>query len=115
VRKRIEQIIGEADRIAEICGYFVDRLPRHEAVRLDALVGEVASIARLVRGEGTTMIASSMGVRVSTARTHVDAVLTKLGVHTRLEAVAHAVREGIVDASAGDWYEAECVGADTTS
>jgi two-component system, NarL family, nitrate/nitrite response regulator NarL len=42
-------------------------------------------------------MAKSMGVQVSTARTHVDAVLTKLGVHTRLEAVALAVREGIVD------------------
>jgi hypothetical protein len=38
-----------------------------------------------------------MGVRVSTARTHVNAVLTKLGVHSRLEAVAVAVREALVD------------------
>jgi DNA-binding NarL/FixJ family response regulator len=65
---------------------------------------EREALARLVRGEGTTMIARSMGVRVSTARTHVDAVLTKLGAHTRREAVAYAVREGIVsvDASPGE-------------
>jgi hypothetical protein len=41
-----------------------------------------------------------MGVRVSTARSHVDALLTKLGAHSRLEAVAYAVREGLVDV---DW------------
>jgi two-component system, NarL family, nitrate/nitrite response regulator NarL len=58
---------------------------------------EHEALARLVRGESTTGIARSMGVQVSTARTHVDAVLTKLGVHTRLEAVALAVREGLVD------------------
>jgi two-component system, NarL family, nitrate/nitrite response regulator NarL len=51
----------------------------------------------LVGGESTTSIARSMGVQLSTARSHVDAVLTKLGVHTRLEAVAFAVREGLVD------------------
>ena len=54
-------------------------------------------LARLVHGEGTTDMARSMGVRLSTTRTHVDSVLIKLGVHSRLEAVAYAVREGIVD------------------
>jgi two-component system, NarL family, nitrate/nitrite response regulator NarL len=58
---------------------------------------EHEALVRLVRGESTSAMAKSMGVQVSTARTHVDAVLTKLGVHTRLEAVALAVKEGIVD------------------
>jgi two-component system nitrate/nitrite response regulator NarL len=58
---------------------------------------EHEALARLVRGESTTSMAKSMGVRVSTARTHIDAVLTKLLVHSRLEAVALAVREGLVD------------------
>jgi two-component system nitrate/nitrite response regulator NarL len=54
-------------------------------------------LARLVHGEGTTGMARSMGIRLSTTRTHIDSVLIKLGVHSRLEAVAYAVREGIVD------------------
>jgi two-component system nitrate/nitrite response regulator NarL len=54
-------------------------------------------LARLVYGESTTSMARSMGVRLSTLRTHVDSVLIKLGVHSRLEAVAYAVREGIVE------------------
>jgi len=58
-------------------------------------------LARLVHGEGTTSMARSMGVRLSTIRTHIDSVLVKLGVHSRLEAVAYAVREGIVDVPAG--------------
>src|ERR1022692_1375490 len=68
---------------------------------------EREALARLVRGESTTSMARSMGVRVSTARSHVDAVLTKLGTHSRLEAVAYAVREGLVDVDwptdFGDW------------
>jgi two-component system, NarL family, nitrate/nitrite response regulator NarL len=58
-------------------------------------------LARLVRGEGTTSMARSMGVRLSTIRTYIDSVLIKLGVHSRLEAVAYAVREGIIDVDAG--------------
>jgi two-component system nitrate/nitrite response regulator NarL len=58
-------------------------------------------LARLVRGESTTSMARAMGVRLSTTRTHVDSVLIKLGVHSRLEAVAYAVREGIIDLRGG--------------
>ena len=61
---------------------------------------EHEALVHLVRGEGTTSIARSMGVRVSTARSHVDAVLTKLNAHSRAQAVALAVREGLVDV---DW------------
>jgi two-component system, NarL family, nitrate/nitrite response regulator NarL len=60
---------------------------------------EWEALGRLVRGESTAGIARAMGVRVSTARTHIDAVLSKLGAHSRLEAVAYAVREGLVDTS----------------
>jgi two-component system nitrate/nitrite response regulator NarL len=66
-------------------------------------------LARLVRGESTTSMARSMGVRLSTTRTHVDSILIKLGVHSRLEAVAYAVKEGIIavpNGSAG-WAEGE--------
>lgn len=54
-------------------------------------------LARLVHGESTTSMARSMGVQLSTTRTHIDSVLIKLGVHSRLEAVAYAVRKGIID------------------
>jgi two-component system, NarL family, nitrate/nitrite response regulator NarL len=61
---------------------------------------EWETLGRLVGGESTEGIARAMGVQVSTARTHIDAVLCKLGAHSRLEAVAYAVREGLVDAGA---------------
>jgi two-component system nitrate/nitrite response regulator NarL len=54
-------------------------------------------LARLVYGESTPSMARSMGVRLSTLRTHIDSVLIKLGVHSRLEAVAYAVREGLIE------------------
>jgi two-component system, NarL family, nitrate/nitrite response regulator NarL len=57
---------------------------------------EVEVLGRLVQGEGTTEIARSLRVSRSTARTHVQSILTKLGVHSRLEACAFAVRHRIV-------------------
>lgn len=54
-------------------------------------------LRRLVQGETTAMLAVSMGVRTSTARSHIDAVLTKLGAHSRLQAISYAVSEGLVD------------------
>ncbi len=49
----------------------------------------------LIRGEDTVEIARSLGVEPSTARTHVQNVLLKLGSHTRLQAVALAVSGGL--------------------
>ena len=50
----------------------------------------------LVEGISTRGIAERLFVSVNTARNHVQRVLAKLGVHSRLEAVALASREGLV-------------------
>ena len=66
----------------------------HFAERLTMREREV--LERLVSGERTQVIAAGMGVSYSTARTHVQNVLHKLGVHSRLEAVAFAMRHSLV-------------------
>jgi two-component system nitrate/nitrite response regulator NarL len=55
---------------------------------------EMEVLSRLVLGEGTAAVARGMGVSYATARTHIQHVLEKLGVHSRLAAVAAAVVEG---------------------
>ena len=70
--------------------------PGHPPLAESLTPREHEVLARLVRGESTTSMARSMGVRLSTTRTHVDSILIKLGVHSRLEAVAYAVKEGII-------------------
>jgi DNA-binding NarL/FixJ family response regulator len=50
----------------------------------------------LVEGKSTKTIASELVVSHNTARTHIQNVLTKLQVHSRLEAAARAVREQLV-------------------
>jgi two-component system, NarL family, nitrate/nitrite response regulator NarL len=54
------------------------------------------TLAMIVDGLGTTAIAARLGVSVATVRTYVQAVLTKLGVHSRLEAASFAVRHALL-------------------
>lgn len=56
----------------------------------------------LVEGESTQGIAHRLGVTSSTARTHVQAVLGRLGVHSRVEAVRYALFHDLVDLEPGD-------------
>ena len=54
----------------------------------------------LVAGQDTAAMVGSLGVSAATVRTHVQALLTKLGAHSRLEAAAFAVRTGLLDEQA---------------
>jgi two-component system nitrate/nitrite response regulator NarL len=78
------------------------RLPaprRHaESQRLRFLTPrEREALRRIAEGESTKEIARAMQVSLSTARTHVQNVLTKLGVRSRLQAAALVAREGLTD------------------
>jgi DNA-binding NarL/FixJ family response regulator len=51
----------------------------------------------LVAAESTKAIARRLGISVPTARRHIQSTFTKLGVHSRVEAVTFAVRHAIVE------------------
>ena len=54
-----------------------------------------AQVLRLLaEGRSTTQIAADLGVARETARNHIRGVLRAFGVHSRLEAVVAAMREG---------------------
>lgn len=55
-------------------------------------------LERMVRGESTKSMAEAMDVSYSTARTHTQNLLSKLGVHSQVQAAAFAVRHGLVRA-----------------
>lgn len=110
-----QHVAAILDTVARVCagdtvvGPPYQQLPQRGAVpelfRLAAFLTprERQVLCRLVRGEHTAALARSMGITSATARCHVQNVLTKLGAHTRLEAVTAAVRCGLVDAETGDW------------
>lgn len=53
-------------------------------------------LARLVAGDSTRRIAEDLGISVQTVRKHTQNILDKLGVHSKLQAAAVAVRDGLV-------------------
>lgn len=77
--------------------------PDDEAGRLLRLLTprEVEVLVRVAEGEDTRVIAAGMAIAPSTARTHVQRVLMKLGVGSRLEAAALAARTGLLDRAQG--------------
>jgi len=58
----------------------------------------------LVEGLDTTAMVQRLGVARTTVRTHLQSVLTKLGVHSRLEAASLAVRHGLPEMWSQDAY-----------
>ena len=64
------------------------------------LAGDMRSMVRerIAHGESPDQIATALAVSPYTLRTHVQNVLTKLGVHSKLEALAFAIRQGKVTA-----------------
>lgn len=79
--------------------------PRNQTQRIAQFLTprEREVLTRLARGESTASLAKAMGVTRSTARSHVQSVLTKLGVHSQREAVIEAARNGLVSVETGEW------------
>lgn len=64
------------------------------AAQLTAREREVLGL--MAEGLGGTEIARKLSISTNTVRTHIQSILTKLQVHSRLEAVAFALRRGLV-------------------
>ena len=67
----------------------------HPLDRLTPREGEI--LVRIIDGQSTKQMARAMSITAGTVSMYVRNVLTKLGVHTRLQAAALATREGLLD------------------
>jgi DNA-binding NarL/FixJ family response regulator len=68
--------------------------------RLDRLTPrELEIVRRLAEGQSTDRIAQELGLSKHTLRTHTQNILTKLAVHSKLEAIVAAMRHGRIAAS----------------
>jgi DNA-binding NarL/FixJ family response regulator len=81
------------------------RVPRDRAVirREDTIwerltPREYEILLCLAAGKSGSTIAGELNIAPLTVRTHVRNLMSKLGVHSRLEAVAYGVKHGLIDA-----------------
>lgn len=89
-----------AGMLGDLLGRLIDRRQQQsEAVRrigrLTPREREVLDL--LARGGDNDSIAQALVISPQTARTHIQNVLVKLGVHSRLEAAALAIQNGLPD------------------
>ena len=95
-----------ADGQVVLSGRRLEALVRHLSQRCAPLTAngpggplterECEVLHLLAAGASTPSIAEGMLISPHTARTHVQNVLVKLGVHSRLEAAAYAVRNNLL-------------------
>lgn len=95
---------GEALVPSRMLGRLFDGLIRHKrdqdaAIRLMSRLTrrEREVLALLAEGAGNEAIAGALIISPETARTHIQNVLLKLGVHSRLEAATFVMQNGILD------------------
>lgn len=101
----ISTIFDALDRIAAgatVAPHMPRRAESGEREHVHRLIEQLTKrerevLQRLISAEDTLDIARAMGVAPSTARTHLQNVLFKLGVHNRLQAVALVAGAGIAD------------------
>ena len=79
----------------------MSRVHRRAEPRLgaDLTARELEVLGLLAEGLSNAAIAQRLWLSVNTVRNHVANLLGKLGVHSKLEALAVATREGLLEAT----------------
>ena len=88
------ELVFRADEIGMLLGH-LRQGSNQDAQWLTARELEVLQL--LARGFSTETIADRLFISANTVRNHVSKILTKLGAHSKLEAVAIATRDNIIE------------------
>ncbi len=90
MRKRLEQALAEFVRAISKNGSTSTTIN----VRLTSR--EIEVLRSLAKGHSTKTIANQLNISSATVNNHIKHILTKLDVHTRLEAIRHAESVGVI-------------------
>jgi PAS domain S-box-containing protein len=75
----------------------LSRLDRRPSATAATITRREAEVLRLLAsGASNASIADTLGLSVTTVRNHIEHLLAKLGVHSKLEAVVEAARTGLL-------------------
>ena len=88
---------GEAVLAPGLLGRLLPQIARNRTARdWNLSAREVEVLSLVADGMSNDAIADALGLSVHTVRNHIQACLSKLGAHSKLEAVSLAVRERII-------------------
>lgn len=92
-RHTLERISREVSAYGSPAAAREPEVHHHE----DLTSREQQVVTMLAKGEGTSGIAKKLMISNATARNHIQNILGKLNVHTRLEAVAYVLGNRMID------------------
>lgn len=87
---------GEVQIPPDLLARALPRLRRRESNARTLTRRELEVLELLAEGMSNPEIAGRLHISINTVRNHVQNLLTKLGAHSRLEAVALGIRQGLV-------------------
>lgn len=95
------RVVSQGGSLIEpaVAGRVLDRFVElsHQGQASEGLSDRELEVLNLIaRGASNKLIASSLSISESTAKTHIQSIFNKLGVNDRTEAVTEAVKKGII-------------------
>ncbi len=89
--------VGRSTLAPEVVQALIQPPTRESSLGRDLTLREREVLAWLVKGLSNAEIARRLGISLSTVKTHVSNILSKLSVSNRGEAMALAIEQGLVD------------------
>lgn len=99
MRKRLEQAMSEFVRRqggSDSNGARMFSSPPVMRINVSLTSREIEVLKSLARGHTTRAIANQLNISTATVNNHIKHILTKLDVHTRLEAIRYAESLGVI-------------------
>jgi DNA-binding NarL/FixJ family response regulator len=92
----VEQFLASLAKLAPLQEVYPPSAPSSHSPMADLTQREREVLRLLFSGSSTHTIARKLYISPATVRNHVNKTLAKLGVHSRLEAVTLAMRNGMI-------------------
>ena len=93
----VDQLLSLSDKLQRDDNPTINRINSRDYHNGTLTNREKQVLDLIARGLGTNETADALAISRSTVRNHIQNILGKLGVHSRLEAIAYAYQNGMIE------------------